>query len=121
MFRSYVVDVIPENGGEPCREFVTPDYEGEVYVDGQRVEEPCTRRCESVVTKTLVQETTAAAAETTTEAGPEPTDPVPEPTDCIFHWGEWTECDVTCGLGTQERVYFLDQEATNGGKYMYIF
>ena len=68
MFRSYVVDVIPENGGEPCREFVTPDYEGEVYVDGQRVEEPCTRRCESVVTKTLVQETTAAAAETTTEA-----------------------------------------------------
>lgn len=38
----------------------------------------------------------------------------PEP--CNYWWGQWTECTVSCGGGTQQREVHVEAEARHNGK-----
>eukprot|EP00929_Paragymnodinium_shiwhaense_P048014 TRINITY_DN24344_c0_g1_i3.p1 TRINITY_DN24344_c0_g1~~TRINITY_DN24344_c0_g1_i3.p1 ORF type:complete len:1739 (+),score=304.31 TRINITY_DN24344_c0_g1_i3:62-5278(+) len=40
----------------------------------------------------------------------------PKPVDCTGHYNQWTKCSATCGKGTQQRTFVIDQKAENGGK-----
>ena len=35
--------------------------------------------------------------------------------DCEFKWGNWSQCPVTCGGGTQSREKIIIRNATHGG------
>ena len=50
---------------------------------------------------------------------PEPPEPEPEPepppVDCVGSWGNWSDCNATCGGGVQQRNYSVAVRATGDG------
>jgi hypothetical protein len=43
------------------------------------------------------------------------TDECAKPVDCIGNWGEWGDCTVSCGGGSQSRMFTVSQEMANDG------
>eukprot|EP01052_Picozoa_sp_SAG31_P008682 SAG31_NODE_442_length_15661_cov_4.132245_1_plen_601_part_10 len=40
----------------------------------------------------------------------------PPPLDAVCHWSEWSQCNATCGGGSQDRVYEEISPAVYGGR-----
>ena len=70
-------------------------------------------------TYTITQDPQFGGQECPNETGDEENQACNEqgcPKDCVGEWGEWGECDKTCGTGFKYKYYKVSQIAENGGK-----
>ena len=131
--RTYTTLTPPMNNGVPCS-----NYDGEVETTTCTKECPincvgdwgewgeCTGLCDGIVSQA-----SGTKERTYTTLTPSMNDGVPCsnyngevetiacttecPIDCEGSWGEWGDCDESCGGGTQNRYFTVSVDAVNGG------